>query len=108
MGRLVMLLILAAGLPGVLLGTGLALLAYGSLEILPSSTAWALPGGPMLAMALITVAVLLAATGTAARGRLGVTSSIDVLSAVHRDLRAGDVRYLIAAQVMHHRGHFLR
>ena len=73
MGRLVMLLILTAGLPGILLGTGLALLAFESAGALPLLSRWNISGDWALALSLIVMAVVLAATGAIARGRVNLS-----------------------------------
>ncbi|WP_157505653.1 hypothetical protein [Geminicoccus roseus] len=74
MGRLVMLLVLAAGLPGILLGTGLAALAFGPPPILPDMAGWTVPGSPVAMAALVLAAIALIATGAIARGRMAAAS----------------------------------
>jgi hypothetical protein len=80
MGRLVVLLVVTAGLPGILLGAGMAFLAFGRLPILPDGASWldgaswSVPGGSLLAMASIVLAAVALATGVAARARPTVGS----------------------------------
>ena len=70
MGRLVALLILAAGLPGILLGTGLAFLAFDPVANVPGLSGWDAQAVQGLAFVLIVLALGLAVTGTFARVRL--------------------------------------
>jgi hypothetical protein len=68
MGRLVILLIVAAGLPGVLLGSIAAFLAFGSMPAPLQATAVSLPDQPLLVvLGLVLAALLLAGTRAMAR-----------------------------------------
>jgi hypothetical protein len=69
MGRLVMLLIVAAGLPGILLGGGLAFLVFGHPPILADVPIRSMPGGTMLAAASAGAALVAAASGMMMRVR---------------------------------------
>ena len=70
MGRLVILLIVAAGLPGVLLGSIAAFLAFGSMPGPLLARGTSLPDQPLLVMlGLVLAALLLAGTGAVARSR---------------------------------------
>ncbi|HWL71714.1 MAG TPA: hypothetical protein VNS22_25505 [Geminicoccus sp.] len=68
MGRLVILLIVAAGLPGVLLGSIAAFLAFGIMPAPLRATGASLPDQPLLVvLGLVLAALLLAGTAAVAR-----------------------------------------
>ncbi|WP_159712968.1 hypothetical protein [Geminicoccus flavidas] len=70
MGRLVILLIVAAGLPGALLGSIAAFLAFGSMPGPLQASGAILPDQPLLVvLGLVLAALLLAGTGAVARNR---------------------------------------
>jgi hypothetical protein len=68
MGRLVILLIVTAGLPGMLLGSVAAFLAFGTMPLPLEATGAGLPEQPVLAvLGMVLAALLLAGSGVMAR-----------------------------------------